>query len=153
ATELDRPGPEALQAGLLDAVRRKGLDSLPWTEAARQLQARVALLRSLWPDDWPALDDDTLTATLDDWLAPWLAGMTRWRDLAALDLVAVLTNRLGHDRSSKLNKLAPTHLTLPTGRRARLDYRTENPPTLRVRLQAMFGCRRTPTVARGRVPI
>src|SRR5699024_10029402 len=88
ATELDRPGPEALQAGLLDAVRRKGLDSLPWTEAARQLQARVALLRSLWPEDWPALDDDTLTATLDDWLAPWLAGMTRWRDLAALDLVA-----------------------------------------------------------------
>ena len=151
--ELDRPGPEALQAGLLDAVRRKGLDSLPWTPAARQFQARVALLRSLWPEDWPALDDDTLTETLDDWLAPWLAGMTRWRDLAALDLVAVLSSRLGHDRSRKLEELAPARFSLPTGRRARLDYRTENPPTLRVKLQAMFGCRRTPTVAGGRVPI
>lgn len=153
STELDRPGPEALQAGLLDAVQRKGLDSLPWTPAARQFQARVALLRSLWPEDWPALDDDTLTEALDDWLAPWLAGMTRWRDLASLDLVAALSNRLGHDRSRKLDKLAPARFALPTGRRARLDYCTENPPTLRVKLQAMFGCRRTPTVARGRVPI
>jgi ATP-dependent helicase HrpB len=153
ATELDRPGPEALQAGLLGAVERKGIETLPWTEAARQLQARVALLRSLWPQDWPALDDESLAATLEDWLAPWLAGMSRWRELESLDLVAVLSARLGHERGRDLRELAPTHLTLPSGRKARLDYRTENPPTLRVKLQAMFGCRRTPTVARGRVPV
>src|SRR5699024_9375217 len=104
-------------------------------------------------DDWPALDDDTLTATLDDWLAPWLAGMSHWRDLASLDLVAALSNRLGHERSRELKTLAPTRFDLPTGQRARLDYCTENPPVLRIKLQAMFGCRRTPAVARGRVPI
>jgi ATP-dependent helicase HrpB len=153
STELERPEPEALQAGLLTAVRRKGLDSLPWTAAARQFQARVGLLRSLWPQDWPALDDQTLDESLDEWLAPWLAGMTRWRDLQSLDLVAVLSSLLGHDRLQRLDDLAPTQLALPTGRRVRLDYRTENPPTLRIKLQAMFGCHRTPTVANGRVPV
>ncbi|RFF33013.1 ATP-dependent helicase HrpB [Wenzhouxiangella sediminis] len=153
STELDRPGPEALQAGLLSAVERKGIETLPWTEAARQFQARVALLRSLWPEDWPALDDATLAATLEDWLAPWLAGLSRWRDLESLDLVALLSARIGHDRARDLRELAPTHLKLPSGRSAQLDYRTENPPSLRVKLQAMLGCRRTPTVARGRVPV
>ncbi|NBB93348.1 MAG: ATP-dependent helicase HrpB [Gammaproteobacteria bacterium] len=153
SVELDRPDPETLQAGLLDAVRRKGLDSLPWTAAARQFQARVCLLRSLWPEDWPPVDDDTLSETLEDWLAPWLAGKTRWRELASLDLVALLSARIGHDRRRELDELAPTHLALPGGRRTRLDYLAENPPSLRVKLQAMFGCHRTPTIARGRVAV
>lgn len=153
STEGGRPGPETLRAGLLAAVRRKGLASLPWTEAARQLQARTELLRAIWPDHWPALDDDTLFAGLDEWLAPWLAGMSRWQDVRSLDLVAALHNLIGHQRLQQLGELAPGRLTLPGGRRARLDYRTDNPPSLRIRLQAMLGCRDTPTVARGRVPV
>lgn len=153
STELERPGPETLQAGLLAAVRRKGLDALPWNAAARQLQARVALLRSLWPDDWPAVDDDTLSGSLDDWLAPWLAGMRRWQDLNALDLVAIVSNLLGHDRARRVRELAPARLTLPTGRQAALDYLAENPPALNIKLQAMFGCRETPSIAGGRVAV
>lgn len=153
STELDRPGPETLQTGLLAAVRRKGLDALPWTDAARQFQARVSLLRSIWPEDWPPLDDDTLAANLDEWLAPWLAGMSRWRDIQSLDLVALLSSQLGHERLRQLNELAPKRLTLPGGRQTRLDYCTDNPPSLRIKLQAMLGYRDTPTVARGRVPV
>jgi len=153
STELARPDAETLQNGLLAAVRRKGLESLPWTEAARQFRSRAALLRSIWPEDWPALDDHTLAASLDDWLAPWLAGMSRWQDLQSLDLVSVLSGLIGHDRLQRLDELAPKQLTLPGGRRARLDYCTDNPPSLRVRLQAMLRCRQTPTVARGRIPV
>ncbi|MDZ7789122.1 MAG: ATP-dependent helicase HrpB [Xanthomonadales bacterium] len=153
STELERPGPEILQAGLLAAVRRKGLDALPWNKAARQLQARVALLRSLWPDDWPALDDDSLFESLDEWLAPWLAGMRRWQDLQSLDLVAILSNLLGYDRARRLNELAPARLAVPTGREAALDYLAETPPALGIKLQAMLGCRETPSVAHGQVPV
>jgi ATP-dependent helicase HrpB len=153
AGELDRPGPETLQAGLLEAVRSKGLASLPWNEAARQFQARVNLLHTLWPDDWPDLGDAALAESLERWLAPWLSGMGRWQDLQSLDLVAVLSGLVGHERLRELDELAPGQLALPGGRRVRLDYRTENPPSLRVRLQAMLGCRTTPTVARGRVPV
>jgi ATP-dependent helicase HrpB len=34
----------------------------------------------------------------------------------------------------------------------RLDY-SETPPILAVRLQEMFGCRQTPRIAQGRVPL
>ncbi len=153
SAELDRPDPETLRLGLLAAVRRKGLDALPWTDPARQFQARVALLRSIWPENWPPLDDCTLADSLDEWLGPWLAGMSRWQDIQSLDLVAVLSSLIGHERLQQLDELAPERLTLPGGRRAKLDYRSDNPPSLRVKLQAMLGCRDTPTVARGRVPV
>ncbi|HCW90850.1 MAG TPA: ATP-dependent helicase HrpB, partial [Marinobacter sp.] len=41
---LQQIAPELIRQGLLDAVRRKGLESLPWTDAARQWRARVQLL-------------------------------------------------------------------------------------------------------------
>lgn len=153
SAELERPDPQTLQTGLLAAVRRKGLDALPWNTAARQFQARVALLRSLWPDDWPAVDDDTLIDSLEEWLAPWLAGMRRWQDLRSLDLVAILSSLLGHDRARRLNELAPARLAVPTGRQAALDYLAETPPALAIKLQAMLGCRQTPSIAHGRVAV
>ena len=48
---------------------------LPWSEALRQWQARVELMRKHGvraPEPWPELGDATLTATLDDWAAPWI---------------------------------------------------------------------------------
>jgi len=153
STELERPAPETLQAGLLAAVGRKGLNALPWDETARQLQVRVSLLRSLWADDWPALDDKALGKSLEQWLPPWLAGLCRWSDIQQLDMVAILSSQLGHERLKQLSELAPTHLSLPDGRRAHLDYCADNPPALWVKLQAMLGCRDTPTIGRGRIPV
>jgi ATP-dependent helicase HrpB len=99
------------------------------------------------------MDDDTLTATLDQWLPAWLGGMKRWRDLDKLEMVNVLKSLIDPALLPRLDELAPARLDLPDGRRMRLDYRTENPPTLAIKLQAMFGCRQTPTVAGGRVPV
>ncbi|QKK01413.1 MAG: ATP-dependent helicase HrpB [Pseudomonadota bacterium] len=152
-TELQQPDPEILQAGLLAAVRRKGLDTLPWTEAARQWQARAQLLHRLEPRHWPAFDGASLAESLDDWLLPWLAGTSRWSDLQSLDLVAMLQSRLGHRHLPEFDRLVPATLALPTGRAARLDYRADGGPVLAVKLQAMFGCADTPKVAGGRVPV
>ncbi len=50
-------------------------------------------------------------------------------------------------------RLAPDHLTLPSGRRARIHYPTGQPPWLESRLQDFFGMAQGPTVAGGRVPV
>jgi len=152
-TELQQPDPEILQAGLLSAVRRRGLDTLPWTEAARQWQARAQLLHKLQPEQWPAFDDASLTERLEEWLLPWLAGKRRWSELQSLDLIVMLQSRLGHGRLREFDRLMPPSLGLPTGRSARLDYCAEGGPVLAVKLQAMFGCTDTPRVADGRVPV
>src|SRR5690606_30606627 len=66
----------AVAAAMCDGVRALGLQVLPWTEAAHQLQARVASLRAWRPDeDWPDLGDDGLSARLEEWLLPQLDGI------------------------------------------------------------------------------
>lgn len=152
-TPLPAPGPEQVTAGLLAAVRRKGLDSLPWTDAARQYLARVRLLHDRWPEEWPALDDEALITELEDWLGPFLAGAGNWNALQKVDMLQALKAHVGHDRQRLLDELAPKAIKVPAGREVRLDYTAEQGPVLAVKLQAVFGWTDTPRVARGRVPV
>ena len=150
---LPEPGPEQLQLGLITAVREKGLSSLPWTESARQWQARVLQMCALEPDHWPDVSDDALLATLEQWLAPFLAGILNWKGLQQIPLQEALQSLLSHDRQQRLNNELPTALEIPTGQRQRLDYTTENDPVLAAKLQALFGWTETPKLAGGRVPV
>jgi ATP-dependent helicase HrpB len=142
------PDPSLVARGLCAGIRARGLSALPWTEAARNLQARAALMAALGPG-WPDLSDASLTATLEDWLAPALGGMRTLEDLARLDLVARLRGLLGWERAAALDAALPTHVALPGGRAA-IDY-TRDPPTLAARAQALFGLAATPPLANGRV--
>ncbi|NDY95619.1 ATP-dependent helicase HrpB [Wenzhouxiangella sp. C33] len=151
--ELAQPDPATIEAGLLAAVRRRGLDSLPWNTGNRQWQARVELLKSLDPDRWPAVDDATLVQDLEAWLAPFLAGARRWRDVERLDLQRALNHLLDPGQQQALQQLAPATIDIPTGRRVALDYRAEGGPVLATKLQSVFGWTRTPTIAGGRVPV
>jgi ATP-dependent helicase HrpB len=152
-TELEQLDDSLAQAGLLAAVRRKGIDVLPWTETNRQWQARVMLLHALEPDDWPCVDDQHLAESLDHWLLPFLAGKRRWSDVQSLDLGSVLTSLLDHEQQQALGRLAPRALQIPTGRQVNIDYSAEGGPVLATKLQSLFGWTRTPTIAGGQVAI
>ncbi len=146
--------PEAEAAAMLAGIAELGLGALPWTPAAENLRARVAFLRqALPPEDaarWPDWSDAGLAATLGDWLAPFLDGITRRDHLARLDLAAILHARLAYADAQALERLAPTHLTVPSGSRVPIDYASD-PPRIAVRLQEMFGLATGPSVAGGRV--
>ncbi len=137
---------------LADAVAADHLRPLPWTDAARQLQARVALMRQAEPDiDWPDLTDAELTASIQAWLPPYLAGIGRLADLQRLDLQAILRGRLPWELAVRLDRELPTHLSLPAGRAA-IDY-TVTPPLAAARAQAFYGMTTTPRLAGGRIPL
>jgi ATP-dependent helicase HrpB len=138
------PPRERAVAAMLEGVRQLGL---PWTPALRQLQARVDLLRRLG-EDLPDLSDEALIAAL----SPYLDGITRKAQLQRLDLGQVLRDILGWEGARRVDALAPTHLAVPSGRLAALDYAGER-PVLAVKLQEMFGATETPRVAGGRVPV
>ena len=111
----------------------------------------MAFLRKLYPDTgWPDLSDAALTASLDRWLGPYLAGITRKAHLERLDLHAIMQSLIPHELQRRLDKLAPTRIEVPSGADVRIDYDTEGDPVLRVRLQEMFGLARTPSIAEGR---
>ncbi len=141
---------------LADAIAADGLRKLPWTDAARQFQARVALMRGTEPegngprDDWPDLSDAALAADMD-WLVPYLNGLARLSELDRLDLEAILRARLGYAQAARLDRELPAHLPLPGGRAA-VDY-TGPVPTAAARAQAFYGLSETPKLAGGRVAL
>jgi ATP-dependent helicase HrpB len=139
---------------LLAAVREIGLDTLPWTDHARALRQRVALLRDACPElALPDLSDAALLASLDDWLAPHLAGKTRLDALSAQQLGEALGAKLDYAQRRALDELAPEALAVPSGNSKRLHYETGKPPVLAVKLQELFGLADTPRIAKGRVPV
>ncbi|TXH02959.1 MAG: ATP-dependent helicase HrpB [Nevskiaceae bacterium] len=146
---------EAVRTAMIAGIRSLGLQVLPWTEPARQWQARVQSLRRWRPaEDWPEVSDAALLATLEDWLGPYLDGVTRRDHLARLDLMAILQARLDYARQQQLSRLAPTHLEVPSGSRIALIYATDGTaPVLAVKLQELFGLAQTPTVDEGRRPV
>jgi ATP-dependent helicase HrpB len=162
--------PERQVAAMLQGIGELGLDALPWSKPARALQARLQFLNalatgmssgagaapattaSITPGDWPDVSDAALLATVDDWLAPFLDGITRRDHLQRLDLVAILKSRLDYAAQQALDRLAPTHLEVPSGSRIPIDYGGAA-PSLAVRLQEMFGLTETPAVGGGRVPL
>lgn len=148
---LDVP-PEAVAVALLEGVRDLGLGALPWTPAARRLAGRVEWLRRHGAPDLPDLSDTGLAETLEDWLLPYLAGMTRASDLARLDLHAALAAWLGHEARLRLDRLAPGSFTAPTGTVLPIDY-TGAAPMISVRLQEMFGLTRHPVVGADAAPL
>ncbi|MGP3791111.1 ATP-dependent helicase HrpB [Pseudomonas sp. B392_1p] len=142
-------------SALVELVRRKGLELLPWTPELRQWQARVMLLRGLDLDQggenpWPDVSDAALLASLADWLGPYLGKVSRLSHFANLDLSSILHNLLPWPLPQRLDELAPKSLTVPSGSQIRIDY-SESPPVLAVRLQELFGLAATPRIAGGRL--
>lgn len=142
---------EAFAAALCEGIATRGVGVLPWTDAARRLQARVALMRSAEGEAWPDLSDAGLAATLADWLAPHLGGRRTLGDLTGLDLAAILRGLLGH-RAALLDAAFPSHVTLGNGQRAAVDY-TRDPPVVSARAQAFFGMAAAPRIGGGTVPL
>ncbi|AZD31984.1 ATP-dependent helicase HrpB [Pseudomonas chlororaphis] len=139
---------------LVNLVRRKGLELLPWTPELRQWQARVALLRQLdlaatGESQWPDVSDAALLKSLESWLLPYLGKVSRLSHFANLELASIVHNLLPWPLPQRLDELAPHHLTVPSGSSIRLDY-SEQPPILAVRLQELFGLAETPRIAGGR---
>lgn len=144
----------ARSQALVNLVRRKGLELLPWTPELRQWQARVALLRQLdlgskGESEWPDVSDTALLKSLEHWLMPYLGKVSRLSHFANLDLSSIVHNLLPWPLPQRLDELAPHHLSVPSGSSIRLDY-SEQPPILAVRLQELFGLAETPRIAGGR---
>ncbi len=147
------PSDQELVPAVVAAVRASGLGLLTMGDAVRELQGRLALVRSALPErEWPDFSDAALLDDLEEWLAPHLGGVRSVRRLAQLDLANLLRQRLDYRQQRELDGLAPTHLTVPSGSRIRLDYSGEA-PVLAVKLQELFGLKDTPAIADGRVTV
>lgn len=148
---LAMPDPGKIAEAMTKGVAEMGLAALPWSDAAQTLRARLRFLRRVLPEEgWPDLSDETLLATMSDWLTPYLAGMARRAHLERLDMFAIISGLIPHELKRRLDKLAPRHVAIPSGAYITIDYEGDGDPVLRARLQEMFGLAETPRIADGK---
>jgi ATP-dependent helicase HrpB len=138
--------PEEVQAGLARALATR-LDRLEWSEAVKNLQARVGVMRGI-EEGWPDFSHEALAASVEEWLAPYLAGMKNIREAVGVDLLGVLRGVLGA-RAAVLDKALPVALDLPGGRVV-VDY-TGAVPVVAAKAKVFYGLDRMPVLAGGRV--
>ncbi|MFM8856261.1 MAG: ATP-dependent helicase HrpB, partial [Actinomycetota bacterium] len=166
---LTRPLPgEETSHAIFEHLAQRRFSGLLDADPVRHLTARVEFLRRTFGEDehatprtseneWPDWSQKGLIETADEWLEPYLAGMTSLSDVEALNLETVLRSQLPWALGSQLDELAPSHLTLASGRTAPIDYSTalrdDTQPIVDVRVQDVFGMRTHPTIAGGRVPL
>ncbi len=132
-----RAGPATTDA-LIARVRATGLAVLGWSTTSLSLRQRVSFLHRTLGEPWPDWSIEHLTRTLDEWLAPYLAGAVGRADLERIDLTTLLRSQLPWPEGAELGRLAPESLELATGRTAPIDYSGDE-PVARVRVQDLFG--------------
>ena len=145
------PGDQIADA-LVDGIRDIGLDCLPWSREATEWRRRVLCFHQA-TGNGPDLSDSTLLETLDEWLLPYLAGMSRLQHLKSLDLLAILKSQLDWPALQTMDRQVPSHFTVPSGSSIRIDYTDPTAPVLPVKLQEMFGETETPSIIDGAIAL
>lgn len=154
-----RVDPGIAAHALIEAVRDLGLSSLPWSDALSQWRVRAQCLRAWMPElELPDVSDAQLIATLDAWLQPAFAGKTRLDAVTTDELAEALKSGIDWTLRQRIDRLAPTRITVPSGMERRIDYALDAhgepaSPVLAVKLQELFGLAETPRIADGRVPL
>jgi len=146
---------DAAVAAMAQGLRTLGLDALPWDDDSRDFLARAQFVGALGRSDlagWPPFTREALAQDMG-WIEPFLEGVTRRSQLTRVPLLDALRSRLTYEQQRKLDELAPTHIGLPTGSRARVDYASDNAPVASMRMQEVFGLAATPRIGGGLVPV
>ena len=151
---------EQVKSIVCEAMKKDGLTMMAWSEkAVEQVQRRVAQVAAWHPElALPDVSTEHLLSTAADWLPFYLEEGGRVKssvqELRKLNLAEIIWNLLPYEAQQKVDRLAPTHIEVPTGSRIRIDYRTgAEAPVLSVRLQECFGMERTPCVDDGKRPV
>ena len=151
---------EHLKGIVCEAMKKDGLTMMAWSEkAVEQVQRRVAQVAAWHPEmALPDVSTEHLLSTAADWLPFYLEEggrvKTSVQELRKLNLADIIWNILPYEAQLEVDRLAPTHIEVPTGSHIRIDYRSgAEAPVLSVRLQECFGMESTPCVDDGRQPL
>ena len=151
---------ERLKGIVCEAMKKDGLTMMAWSEkAVEQVQRRVAQVAAWHPElALPDVSTEYLLSTAADWLPFYLEEggrvKTSVQELRKQNLADIIWNILPYEAQLEVDRLAPTHIEVPTGSHIRIDYRSgAEAPVLSVRLQECFGMERTPCVDDGRQPL
>lgn len=158
--DLPNADRETIRLIICEAVKKDGLSMFAWNDKELlQLQQRVAAVCRWHPElHMPDISTEHLLQNAHTWLPFYLEQegkmQTSAQMLKKLDLKEIIWSTIPYDLQTATDRIAPTHIQVPTGSRIRLDYRPgSDMPVLSVRLQECFGMTDTPCVDDGKRPV
>jgi ATP-dependent helicase HrpB len=149
---LPPPSGDEADKAMVEAVRTHGIGMLDLPKEARTLRQRLGWLHKGLGEPWPDMSEAALVNRLEDWLLPWLNGVSDLSRITAQSFVEGLRALVPNDLQRKIDTLAPTHFAVPTGSSIPIRYEAED-PVLAVRVQELFGLKQHPAIAGGKVPL
>jgi ATP-dependent helicase HrpB len=140
---------------ICEAARKEGMSMLDFSDDVQNLQRRVATVAAWHPElELPDLSTETVLDRAPEWFPAFIGKATSTAELKRIDLCAALWSLLTYPQQQAVERLAPSHISVPTGSRIRVEYRQgADAPVVRVRLQECFGLLDTPRVDDGRRPV
>lgn len=152
---LDNPSSDVLAQTLCRAAVKEGRSMFDFNEDVTRLQQRIATVAEWHPElDLPVVTTEHLLNTASEWLPMYMGRATTVQELRKIDICEVIKGVVGYELMQRVDSIAPTHLRLPGGRTARIDYRTGNPvPVVSARLQDCLGLLDTPRLDGGTRPV
>ena len=146
---------ERIDTIVAKAIVTEGTRLLDFSEAAEQMIRRVRCVREWHSEiDLPELSEEIVTERAAEWVPAFRDGATDIQGLKQIDMAEVVRSMMTWEQMQAVDRIAPSHVEVPTGSKIRIEYRTaELPPVLKVRLQEVFGMIDTPRVDGGRRPL
>lgn len=121
-----------------------------WTEAVDHWIERVRCVAGWFPERGLIAYDHEDLAVLAAEIAH---GCARVSDLDSRPVADIVRGALGWDEQQFVERMAPTSIALPSGRRMALEYAVGKPPRGRSKIQDFYDLPGHPTVAGGRVKV
>lgn len=153
--QLENPAHGEIVDAICGAAVKYGRSMFDFNDDVRRLQQRIAIVAGWHPElDLPDISADRLLATASEWLPLYIGDATKQQELRKINICQVIEGIVGYERMSEINRIAPTHIKLPCGRTARIDYRFGSElPVVSARLQDCLGLYDTPRLDSGKRPV
>ena len=145
---------EELLAAFLEGIRKTGFAALGMSKNEQSFRERVTFLhKNGYGEQYPDFSEEGLMAGLEDWLGPYVSGFKKLDDLKKLNYRTILEGALNVNDLMAMRQLAPEKFEVPSGSHITINYSDPLQPAVSVRLQELFGLKKTPSLAGGRVPL
>ena len=146
---------EAVVEVMCEAAQKDALSMFDFNADVQRQQRRIATVAAWHPDMLlPDVSTSGLIARVGEWLPLYAGKATTSAELKKINLADVIWGLLSYEQQTAVDRLAPTHIVMPSGRRAKVDYRQgAEAPVVSVRLQECFGLTDTPCVDGGSRPV
>lgn len=136
---------EQKQGAFCTWLRDNGLSKLNWDVRSRQLIRRIQWLQQYGELSQYDVSDNGLLDTLTHWAVPYWAHLQSLTQLQQWTPYDALLYALSFEEQQRLNRACPEYWVAPSERKVFINYLDER-PSVKVKLQEMFGVSGSPTI-------